>query len=313
MFESVLQLIQSYDRIILHRHNRPDGDAMGSQIGMKHLLMTNFPKKTIYAVGDDPRFFGFMDDSQMDDIPDSAFDGALAIILDCGSSSLISDSRYTLAETTARIDHHIFCETIAGVEVIDTGFESCCGMVTAFAKEAGWKLSPIAAKSLFTGIVTDSGRFRYDGTTSRTHGLVSWLLEQNFDTNDVFRNLYADSYESKKLKAQFILKIRFTENNVAYIYTTKEELAALDVDLFTVSRGMVNTMADIKGVSIWVNFTETEQGVQCEIRSNAHNINPIAVKYGGGGHSKASGATVADQQTAMNMLADLDKIVEEAK
>ena len=313
MFESVLQLIKSYDTIIIHRHNRPDGDAMGSQLGMKHLLMTNYPDKKIYAVGDDPRFFGFMDDSQMDDIPDSTYTGALALILDCGSSSLISDSRYTMAEKTARIDHHIFCENIADAEVIDTGFESCCGMIAAFAKEAGWKLSPIAAKSLFTGIVTDSGRFRYDGTTSRTHALVSWLLEQEFDTNEVFRNLYADSYESKKLKAQFILKIQFTRQNVAYIYTTREELAQLQVDLFTVSRGMVNTMADMKGVSIWVNFTETEQGVQCEIRSNAHNINPIAVKYGGGGHSKASGATVADRQTAMAMLADLDKIVEDAQ
>ena len=313
MFESVLQLIKSYDTIIIHRHNRPDGDAMGSQLGMKHLLMTNYPDKKIYAVGDDPRFFGFMDDSHMDDIPDSTYAGALALILDCGSSSLISDSRYTMAEKTARIDHHIFCENIADAEVIDTGFESCCGMIAAFAKEAGWKLSPIAAKSLFTGIVTDSGRFRYDGTTSRTHALVSWMLEQEFDTNEVFRNLYADSYESKKLKAQFILKIQFTRQNVAYIYTTREELAQLQVDLFTVSRGMVNTMADMKGVSIWVNFTETEQGVQCEIRSNAHNINPIAVKYGGGGHSKASGATVADRQTAMAMLADLDKIVEDAQ
>ena len=308
MFESVLQLIQSYDRIILHRHNKPDGDAMGSQIGMKYLIQENFPEKTVYAVGDDPRFFGFIDGSLMDDIPDSAYAGALAIILDCGSSSLISDNRYTLAEKTARIDHHIFCETIAGAEVIDTSFESCCGMVTALAQEAGWKLNPTAAKALYTGIVTDSGRFRYDGTTARTHMLVSWLLEQNFDTNEVYRNLYADSYESKKLKAQFILKINFTENNVAYIYTTREELAALDADLFTVSRGMVNTMADMKGVSIWVNFTETEQGVQCEIRSNAHNINPIAVKYGGGGHSKASGATVPDRETAMAMLADLNKI-----
>lgn len=313
MFESILRLIQSYDRIILHRHNRPDGDAMGSQIGMKHLIQKNFPEKTVYAVGDAPRSFGFMDDSQMDDIPDDAYQGALAIILDCGSSSLISDSRYTLAEKTARIDHHIFCETIADIEVIDTGFESCCGMVAAFAKESGWQLSPIAAKSLFTGIVTDSGRFRYDGTTSRTHALVSWLLEQEFDTNEVFRNLYADSYESKKLKAQYILKIQFTKHNVAYIYTSREELDALGVDLFTISRGMVNTMADIQGVSIWVNFTETEQGVQCEIRSNAHNINPIAVKYGGGGHQKASGATVADWETAMAMLADLDRIAEEAQ
>ena len=307
MFEAIYALIKQYDTIILHRHNKPDGDAMGSQIGMKHILMENFPEKKIYAVGDDPRFFGFMDDAVMDNIPDSAYENAFAIILDCGASSLISDSRWTLAEKTARIDHHIFCETVAGEEVVDTSFESCCGMVTAFAKEAGLRLNPIAAKSLYTGIVTDSGRFRYDGTTARTHSLVSWLLEQKFDTNEVFRNLYADSYESKKLKAQFILKIQFTPANLAYIYTTREEFAALGMDLFTVSRGMTNTMADMKGVDIWANFTESENGILCELRSSVYNIQPVAVKYGGGGHAKACGATVPDRETVMALLADLDK------
>ena len=307
MFEAIFALIKEYDTVILHRHNKPDGDAMGSQLGMKHILMENFPEKKIYAVGDDPRFFGFMDDSKMDDIPDSAYENALAIILDCGSSSLISDNRWQLAAATARLDHHIFCEAIAGTEVVDTGFESCCGMVAQFAKESELKLNPTAAKSLFTGIVTDSGRFRYDGTTARTHSLVSWLLEQDFDTNQVFRNLYADSYESKKLKAQFILKIQFTPANVAYIYTTREEFDALGADLFTVSRGMTNTMADMKGVDIWANFTESENGVLCELRSSIYNIQPIAVKYGGGGHAKACGATVPDRETVMAMLADLDK------
>ena len=71
---------------------------------------------------------------------------------------------------------------------------------------------------------------------------------------------------------------------------------------------MTNTMADIRGVDIWVNFTESDKGVLCEIRSSKYNINPIAVKYGGGGHAKASGATVADRDTAMAMLADLNAI-----
>ena len=74
---------------------------------------------------------------------------------------------------------------------------------------------------------------------------------------------------------------------------------------------MVNTMADIRGVDIWVNFTETEKGVLCELRSSRYNINPIAVKYGGGGHAKASGATVADKETAMAMLADLNTLMGE--
>jgi phosphoesterase RecJ-like protein len=310
MFEKVIEAIQEYDRIILHRHGRPDGDAMGSQVGLKHLILENFPQKTVFMVGDQPGFFGFMEGAVMDDIPDSAYAGSLAIILDSGSKSMISDTRYSLAAKTVRLDHHIFCEQIADIEVIDTSFESCCGLITAFAEETSLQLNPLAAKSLYTGMVTDSGRFRYDGTTARTFRLASLLMEQQFDTNALFRDLYADDFSSKQLKAKFILKIRFTEKNVAYIYTTAQELAELEADTFTVSRGMTNTMADIKGVDIWVNFTETDKGVLCELRSSKYNINPIAVKYGGGGHAKASGATVADKETAMAMLRDLDKMMQ---
>ena len=308
MFEAILSAIKAYDTIIIHRHNRPDGDALGSQIGMKHLILENFPGKAVYTVGDEARFFGFMTDSVMDSIPDSVYQGALAIILDTAARPLISDDRYTLAAKTVRMDHHIFCEKIADEEVVDTSYESCCGLVADFAVTCGLTINPVAATSLYTGMVTDSGRFRYDGTTARTFRLASKLMEAGIDTNELFRELYADNLASKQLKAQFTLKIKVTNGNVAYIYTTLEEFQALGVDTFTASRAMVNTMADIKGVDIWVNFTETEQGVLCEIRSNRYNINPIAVKYGGGGHQKASGATVADRDTAMSMLADLEAL-----
>ena len=308
MFEQVSQAIKEYDTIIIHRHSRPDGDALGSQLGLKNVIKENFPTKQVWVVGDDPRFFGFMEGSQMDTIPDSVYAGALAIILDCGSSHLISDDRYTLAEKTVRIDHHIFCEQIADIEVIDTTFESCCGMIAELTWESGLRLNPLAAKSMYTGMVTDSGRFRYDGTTARTFRLASFLMEQQFDTNELFRGLYADDLSSKQLKAKFLLKIQLTGQGVAYIYTTAEEFAELNADVFTVSRGMTNTMADIRGVDIWVNFTETDKGVLCEIRSSRYNINPIAVKYGGGGHAKASGATVADRAAAMAMLDDLNAI-----
>ena len=311
MFEQILDAIKKHDTVILHRHERPDGDAMGSQIGMKHLLLANYPDKKIYVVGDEARFFSFMEDSAMDDISDETYRDALAIILDCGSAHLISDKRYTLAAATARLDHHIFTGTIADAEVVETSFESCCGIVTAMAVECGWTIPPLAAKSLYTGMVTDSGRFRYDGTTARTFRLAAVLLEAGFNPVDIFRPLYADDYESKRLKAEFILKIQFTPKRVAYIYTDRQEMQRLNKDLFTVSRAMVNTMADIRGTDIWVNFTEHEQGVACEIRSSVYNINPIAVKYGGGGHAKASGATVADRATAMAMLADLDAMIGE--
>lgn len=308
MFEAILREIQSHDTIILHRHNRPDGDALGSQFGLKYILEANFPHKTVYAVGDDPGNYRFIGSGILDEIPDSAYEGALAIILDSGAASLISDDRYRLAATTARIDHHIFTGKIADVEVIDSTYESCCGLITEFAVECSLNIPSEAAKALYTGMVTDSGRFRYDGTSSRTHRLAARLREENFDTNDIYRNLYADDYENKKRKAQFILKVQFTENRVAYIYTTKEEVREMGISVFSASRGMVNTMADIRGTDIWVNFTEDEEGILCEIRSGGPNINPIAVKYGGGGHAKASGATVPDYETAMAMLSDLNEM-----
>ena len=93
---------------------------------------------------------------------------------------------------------------------------------------------------------------------------------------------------------------------MAYIYTTKEELASYGTDTFTISRGMVGTMADLRGVDIWVNFTETEDKVLVEIRSNKYTVQPVAVKYGGGGHAKACGASVKDRAEAMALLEDLN-------
>ncbi|MBQ8259540.1 MAG: bifunctional oligoribonuclease/PAP phosphatase NrnA [Clostridia bacterium] len=310
MFKEILQEILRYDTIIIHRHSNPDGDALGSQIGLRLIIEENFPEKKVYTVGDHAKRYSFMARSKMDEIGDEVYRGALAIILDTSAKALVSDERYTLAAKTIRIDHHIFCEKIADIELTDTSYESCAGLVAAFAKECGLRLTPLAAKTLYTGMITDSGRFRYDSTSSQTFRIAAYLFEQEFDTNDIYRNLYADDFAHIRLKAEFVLKIRFTANKVAYIYTTLEEAKATGADTFAISRGMVGTMAEIRGVDVWVNFTETEEGVLCEIRSSKYNINPIAVKYGGGGHKKASGATVADREEAMKMLADLDKLAE---
>lgn len=306
MFEQILQAIKDYSRIIIHRHSYPDGDAMGSQIGLKNIIKDNFPDKEVYAVGDHAKRYAFMDGSTMDEIEDSLYEGALAIVLDCGAAALISDGRYTQAAKTVRFDHHIFAEKIADIEAVDTSYESCCGLLTDFAVQSGLRLSPASAKALYTGMVTDSGRFRYDSTTSKTFRLASELMKQEFDTGEIYSQLYADELASVQLRAKFVLKMQLTDYNVAYIYTTKEELASYGADTFTISRGMVNTMSDIRGVDIWVNFTETEEKVLVEIRSSKYTVQPVAVKYGGGGHAKACGASVKDRAEAMALLEDLN-------
>lgn len=194
MFEAFLSLIRAHDTIIIHRHKNPDGDALGSQIGLKHIILENFPRKTVYMAGDAAGRYGFMADSVMDEIPDAAYTDALAIILDTSARALISDDRYGLAARTARVDHHIFCEKIAEEEITDSSYESCCGLIAQFALESGLKLNPAAARALFTGMVTDSGRFRYDATSANTFRLASFLMSQPIDTNEIYQQLYENDF-----------------------------------------------------------------------------------------------------------------------
>ena len=311
MFEKAIEIIKKYETVIIHRHKNPDGDAIGSQIGLKHMLTDSFPDKKIYAVGDSSKTYAFLSEAPMDNPEDSVWEGALAIILDTSSSALISDERYKKAAERLRIDHHIFCEKIAETEIVDTSYESCAGLVTELAIEHPLKVSKDAASALFTGTVTDSGRFRYDTTTGGTFRRVSFLMEKGINISEIYRKLYTVEIKSLKLKGFFIDRMRFTKNNVGYIYTSRSELKKLEISAFTASRAYVNTMADIEGVNIWVAFAEDNEGVLCELRSADRNINPIAVKYGGGGHAKASGATVKDKAQAMAMLEDLDRLAGE--
>ncbi len=306
-FKDAFKLIKKYDRIIIHRHEYPDGDAIGSQLGLAALLKDNFKKKQIYAVGDRATRLPFIED-KLDEIPDEYYKNALAIVLDCGASHMICDKRYKTAAATLRFDHHIYCEKICDVDVVDNTYESACGLVTMFAKECKLKLSPKSATMLYMGMVTDSGRFMFDSTTARTFELAAFLRSQPIDLNKLYYDLYAEDFSEIIKNADNMHKIKFTQNNVAYIYTAREELPANGDAAPVVSSGLVGLMRDIKGVFVWVNFTESDDGVHCELRSNKYNINPVAVKYGGGGHKKASGCTVPDKAAAMQLLDDLNTL-----
>ena len=307
-YAALLEAIRHYDRIVIHRHTKPDGDAMGSQLGLFYWIRTHFPDKEVYRVGDCPGRYAFLNGSEMDEIPDSVFNGALSILLDTATPKLISDDRYRLAAKTIRFDHHLFVESFCDLECVDTSFESCCGLLTDFFLESGYPLTPECAEPLYVGMATDSGRFRYDSVSPRTFRLAAELLACGLDLNRIYRSLYTEPLDKLKLRARFTGKITPVEDRVAYIYTTREEIESFGIDPYSASRGMVGLMNDIDGIDVWVNFTEAEEGVLCELRSARFNVNPVAVKYGGGGHEKASGAVVPDRETAMSMVQDLQRI-----
>ncbi len=309
MIKKIYEKIKEFDTIIIHRHTRPDGDALGSQIGLKESIKETFPEKKVFAVGDINERYRFI--GEVDNISDDIYEDALVIVLDTAETELISDARFNTGKFLIKMDHHLEVKGYGDLKLVDTSFESCCGLITHFIKTNNMKLNSFGARALYTGIVTDSGRFRYSSTSARTFEMASYLLGYNFEIEDIYINLYVEELSTVKLRAKMVAKFNITNHNVAYLVNTKEEVIASGLDVFSISRGMVNVMAGIKGINIWVNFTEdpTTEKVLVEIRSNGININKIAVKYGGGGHLNASGATIDSFEVADKLLKDLDKLM----
>ena len=302
MYKEVIKKIKEYGTIIIHRHGRPDGDAMGSQIGLREAIKATFPYKNVYVVGDVNTKFAFLGD--MDNITDDTYQNALVIVLDSGDTLMINDDRYKLGKYVIKIDHHISKCDYGDLNIVETNEISCASLVSKIIFNNNMKLTDQGAKALFTGIVTDSGRFRYDNVTSDTFIIASKLLKYNFSQSDIYNKLYTEDLKIVKLRAKLTDKFQITNKNVAYLINTQEDIKKYDVDIFTISRGMVNI--------IWVNFTEAaHKKIIVEIRSNKYNVNPVATKYGGGGHKLASGATVENMDVAYQLLEDLNNLVEE--
>ena len=313
MFEEIIKAIEKHDVVIIHRHTNPDGDAMGSQIGLKNLIKDNYPQKRVYAVGDAAKRYAFMDGAEMDEITDETYQGALAIILDCGASALISDERYRLAAKTARIDHHIFCEKIADIEVVETKYESCCGEIAELAIESGLRLSPASAKALYTGMVTDSGRFRFRDVSGDTLRLAALMIDQGIDLETIYANLYMKEFHTFKFEAYAHKKMQISENGVASLFVSKRMRKKFRLSNEQASAS-VSYMEQIKGALIWIAFIENDDGsIRVRLRSRFLPVNELAERYEGGGHACACGATVHSKAEMKALIKDADELLKNYK
>lgn len=305
MLTKIYHKIKEYNTIIIHRHTKPDGDALGSQIGLKEAILATFPTKCVKVVGDVSERYSWI--GSMDEVSDDLYKGALVIVLDTGAEKLISDDRYNNGDFLIKIDHHYPQGEYGDLAYVETVRESCAGLIAKFLIEKRFKLNDAAATALFIGMVTDSGRFRYSSTNSETYKIASELMKYKIDTEYIYNKIYMDKLSNVKLKAKLIEKFVVLDSGVAYLINTKEEIKEYNVPIYDVSRGMVNIMAGIEEICIWANFSEDESGdIYCEFRSNGKNINVVATKYGGGGHLQASGTTVYSFDTVKEIIKDLE-------
>jgi len=316
MFRRIYNEMLKAGTIIIHRHTKPDGDALGSQIGLKEALISSFKNKKVFVVGDTSDKYSWM--GEMDNVPDEEYKDALVIVVDCGAEKLINDERYKLAKKVIKIDHHIPQGTYGDIVYVDTNSESCASIIAELIFNTKLVMTEAAAAAIFTGIVTDSGRFRYSANKARIYNIVAKLMNYNIPTDSIYNKIYMEKLEMVKLRAELITKFKVTEEGVAYLINKKEDVEKYmdmyKVNIFDISRGMVNIMGGIENIPVWANFTEDgENGIYVEIRSNQYNINKVATMHNGGGHLQASGCTVYTYEEVEQIINELNEVVRENK
>ena len=317
VMNSILNKIKEYDRIMLFRHIRIDGDCVGATKGLKAIIKATWPEKEVLLVDDETSdFLAFLGP---DDAPvaDEIYADALGIILDTASVSRISNQKYTLCKELIKIDHHIPIESYGNLMWVEEEASSACEIIVKFYDTFRDELvlTKEAATYLYTGMVTDSGRFRFRGVTGDTLRYAAILLDQDIDIDILYANLYMESFESLKFKAYVYEKIQLTENGVAYIFVDKEMQEKFDLTREAASAS-VGYMEKIRDSLCWLAFIESgdESGaIRVRLRSRFMTVNQLAEEYHGGGHACASGATVYSEKEMMSLIEKADAMLKEYK
>ena len=311
----VYDKIKEYERIIIFRHCRPDGDAIGSTKGLQRILQLSFPEKDIYLQNDDfSDYLAFLGGEDKP-INEALYRDALGIVLDTGNVKRISNQRYALCKELIKIDHHIPLENYGDIQWIEEERSSTCEMVAAFYDVLKDKLiiDKQAATYIYTGMVTDSGRFRFRDVSDETMRLAGIMLHLDIDTEWIFANLYIKDFELFKFESFVYNKIKMTENGVAYVYITDAIKEKFNLTMENASAA-VSYMDSIKGSLIWIAFIDSPDGtIRVRLRSRFLHVNPIAEKYRGGGHASACGATLLDKKEIKKLLKDADDLLKEYK
>ncbi|QCR33250.1 bifunctional oligoribonuclease/PAP phosphatase NrnA [Lysinibacillus sp. SGAir0095] len=314
MKRQIIDKIEQYDTIIIHRHVRPDPDAYGSQFGLKRLLEANYPNKKIYAIGEHDPSLTFLETPEV--ITDDVFTNSLVIVTDTANTGRIDDSRYHTGAFLIKIDHHPNDDQYGDMLWVDTNASSCSEMIYELFIEGkeykNWKLSDASARLLFSGIVGDTGRFLYPSASVRTFEIAGQLIQYDFDRTEVFNGLYEKEPSLLHLQGYIYENFEIDENGACFIKLSKEVLEKFHVTPSDTSL-LVGSLSDIKGVIAWVILVEEKDQIRVRLRSKGPVINQLAKKYNGGGHPLASGATAYSWEEADRVIEDLKEICRQYK
>lgn len=309
--EEILATIKAFDRIIIHRHQRPDPDALGSQVGLAEILRASFPKKEIYQVGGPVEGLDYL--ALMQTIPDDLYKGALVIVTDTANVPRISDQRYDQGAKLIKIDHHPNDEPYGELVWVNTKASSCSEMIVSFWQmfQNELTMTQEAARLLYAGIVGDTGRFLYPATTATTLRLAAELLDYGFDAPKINRQLDQVSRSVARLSGYVYENIEIDEIGAGKVILSQELQQRFGV-VDSETSAVVSLPGKIDEVMAWAIFVEQPEGYyRVRMRSKGPVINEIAKRHHGGGHPLASGANAKDLEEVAVIYQEIQAAIKE--
>ncbi len=306
--KTIFAAIDNYNKIAIFAHKSPDFDAFGSQFGLANYLKDNFPTKDIIVLGDN--HYLYSDDlyplANKVDTEWFASD-FLAIVVDTATIERISDSNYKKAKKLIKIDHHPDVAPYGDISFVDTSAVAVSEILAYLFLAHNGEISALTASYLFSGIVGDSGRFKYASTTAATFGVTEILINKGVDINNVYNKLYAQELPDLKIMGYILNNFIVTPYGFAYYIFTDEMQKTLNIPPERAKEN-VNVFSGVRGIKAWAAITEMKQEGEWRVslRSAQKPINHIAEKWRGGGHVQASGATLLTEDEIVTFVAEID-------
>ena len=309
---ALLDLIHQRRSFVISSHTRPDGDAIGSSLGLMHLLQA-MGKDAVVAFTDlIPDIYRSLPgvDRIIAHIPGTSVDAA--IFLECDSlerSSFDAQEFQALRPAlTVNIDHHASGRDFASFNWIDADAPAVGAMIYDLAIASGVRISAAMATCLYTALLTDTGSFAYAGVTASTFGMAQHLVECGADPYAIAQSvLFSNSPAKLRLVGTALSKIQVVnldgepgspearlESNIAWCAITVDDLERADA-IIEDCEGLVSYLIGMAGVeaAIFLRELPTRDGFRLSIRSKGRlDIASVAEHFGGGGHRNASGCTV---------------------
>ena len=309
IYRKIYKEIKKHDRIVIARHIGPDPDALGSQFGLKELILNTFPNKKVHCVGAPASKFKFI--GTLEKFNDYWYDDALLIVTDTPDIKRVDGVDPLKFKTKIKIDHHPMVDTYCDAELVDDTASSASQLIIELAFKTPLKMNQKAALNLYTGIISDTNRFMYSYTSAKTFELVSKLIKKTkINFTDIYKDLYIRPFKELRFQSYLVNNMNITKNGLGYLFIPENVIKEYDLDVST-ANNMVSNFNYIDEMYVWVlmSYDKANDVIKGSIRSRGPVINGVASNFNGGGHAMASGVRLKSMDEVDELVKALDKEV----